>query len=64
LGLGGNVDADDLHKLLKEYDNLKERYPELCKYDWVDDFHNGFASVELDGKRFIINIKGEFVAGS
>ena len=40
---------------------VNEASQELCKikYDYVEDFCNGFAIVQLDGKYTFINDKGE-----
>ena len=60
--------ADNIDKAMtkEEADRLAKKYwngdgHDYGKYDWQDDFYNGFAKVELDGKTGFINEDGEEV---
>ena len=53
------VTKDEADRLAKKYWNGDGH--DYGKYDWQDDFQNGFAKVELDGKTGFINEDGEEV---
>lgn len=53
------VTKEEADRLAKKYWNGDGH--DYGKYDWQDDFKNGFAKVELDGKTGFINEDGEEV---
>ena len=71
-GTGQFMDANDKSVRLNEielsegivsfYTKIDTKFKFRLKFDWMDDFYDGFAAVKLNGKWNFINKEGQFLS--
>ena len=71
-GTGQFMDANDKSVRLNEielsegivsfYTKIDTKFKFRLKFDWMDDFYDGFAAVKLNGKWNFINTNGQFLS--